>query len=950
MIANRVNDVASAETGQRPLRPVVGPGLRRLLHPVFGLFALLGVNGVYLAAVTGLEWWSGQRYQDYFYQLMFLGHLTLGLLLLVPFVVFGALHLRNAWPRPNRRAVRAGVALFSSGLVLVISGLVLTRLGGFEVRDPEVRSVAYWVHLVAPAVVIWLFLLHRLAGRAIRWRLGLQWAVLAVLLCAALLLIEKPAPGPDMVGRASYAGDGFRPSLAKTAGSGLIPPRALMMDDYCAKCHADVHAGWKYSAHRFSSFNNPAYRFSVRELRDQALQRDGNTLVARFCAGCHDLVPLFSGAFDDPRYDDINDPTASAGITCTGCHAITGIDSLRGNADYTIEAPEHYPFAFSESPFLQWVNRQLVKAKPEFHKRTYLKPLHRTPEFCGSCHKVFLPEQLNGYKWLRGQNHYDSFLLSGVSGHGASSFYYPPKAVEKCAQCHMPLQGSGDFGARYFDGSGELKVHGHQFPAANTALPKLLGMPAEVNQAHQAFLTGALRVDIFGVKQDGAITGALTGPIRPEVPDLQGGQTYLLEMVIRTLKLGHLFTQGTADSNEVWVSVEVYDDDRLIGRSGGMGKDGEVDPWSHFINAYLLDRQGNRIDRRNAQDIFTPLYNHQIPPGAADVVHYRLRLAEGTRGPIRVRVNVNYRKFDARYLRYFQGEAFRGNDLPVTVLASDQVVFPVTGSPISLEPQESPIQIWERWNDYGIGLLRKEQRGELRQAEAAFRQVEALGRGDGALNIARVYFREGRLDDAVASLERAAVAEVPPAPWVASWLSGLINKQNGFLDQATAEFERVLTTAFPEARRRGFDFSRDYRVIGELGQTLVERAKQERGPARRVQREELLDQARERFRQVLALDPENLTAHYNLAFIYRLLGEPEAAEEHARLHDRYRPDDNAGDRVIALHRSHNPAANHAAEAIVIYDLQRTGAYGLPLGEPAAGPKVVQRVSAEQPEH
>jgi hypothetical protein len=31
-----------------------------------------------------------------------------------------------------------------------------------------------------------------------------------------------------------------------------------------------------------------------------------------------------------------------------------------------------------------------------------------------------------------------------------------------------------------------------------------------------------------------------------------------------------------------------------------------VDPWSHFVNVYMLDREGNRIDRRNPQDIFTP--------------------------------------------------------------------------------------------------------------------------------------------------------------------------------------------------------------------------------------------------------------------------------------------------------------------------------------------------------
>ena len=87
--------------------------------------------------------------------------------------------------------------------------------------------------------------------------------------------------------------------------------------------------------------------------------------------------PFFAGRFDDPDYDDVRDPTAHAGITCTVCHAITNINSPRGNADFTIEEPLHYPFAFSENRLLQWVNQQLVKAKPSFHKRTFLKPFHR---------------------------------------------------------------------------------------------------------------------------------------------------------------------------------------------------------------------------------------------------------------------------------------------------------------------------------------------------------------------------------------------------------------------------------------------------------------------------------------------------------------------------------------------------------------------------------------------
>ena len=95
--------------------------------------------------------------------------------------------------------------------------------------------------------------------------------------------------------------------------------------------------------------------------------------------------------------------------------------------------------------------------------------------------------------------------------------------------------------------------------------------------------------------------------------------------MVRTLGVGHLFSQGTVDSNEIWVELIARSGDRVIGRSGGIGPDGTVDPYSHFINVYMLDRDGNRIDRRNPQDIFVPLYNKQIPPGAGQVVHFAPR-------------------------------------------------------------------------------------------------------------------------------------------------------------------------------------------------------------------------------------------------------------------------------------------------------------------------------------
>ena len=523
--------------------------------------------------------------------------------------------------------------------------MVLTQYSVFEIRSPTVRSFAYWVHVLSPLLVIWLFVLHRLAGPRIQWVLGLGWAgvAAAVVLCAIGWLLAGPTDSIAVSSAASA--QRFAPSLAQTVSGGTVSPDQYMQDQYCQECHADIHKNWSSSAHRLSSFNNPAYLFSIRETRALLLERDGNVTASRFCAACHDPVPLFSGAFDDPEFDHTQ-ASAQVGITCSVCHAVSAIASPRGNGAYVLSEPLHYPFTFSDNRFLRGLSRQLVKAKPDFHKKTFLKPLHRTAEFCGTCHKVHIPEALNKYRWLRGQNHYDTFLLSGVSGHGVSSFYYPDQAQKNCNSCHMPLQPSTDFGARYAEPLDALAVHSHLFPGANTALARLLELPEEVLAQHQNFLKDSLRVDIFGVREGGTIEGQQYAPIRPFVPALEPAKTYLIDVVLRTLRVGHTFTQGTTDSNEVWVDVQASEhgeyekdetdgkDGHVLGHSGSLAEDGTVDPWAHFVNSYVLDRNGQRIDRRNVQDIFVPLYSHQIPPGAADVIHYRLHVPKDIQGPI----------------------------------------------------------------------------------------------------------------------------------------------------------------------------------------------------------------------------------------------------------------------------------------------------------------------------
>lgn len=934
----------SKPAGNRPPKRkyvrAVGPGLRILLHVVLGLVALLGANSAYLASITAAEWFSGLTYQNYFYQYMFLGHLGLGLLLIVPFLVFGFVHLKNAYDRPNRRAVRVGLALFATGIVVLFSGIALTRLDFFEIRNPNIRSISYWAHVITPILAVWLYILHRLAGPRIKWRIGLAWGTTVAVIVLAMVSLHTQDPRKWNVKGPASGEQYFQPSLTRTATGNFIPAKTLMMDEYCMECHKENYDGWFHSAHHFSSFNNEPYLFSIKETREVALKRDGNVKASRWCAGCHDVVPFLSGAFDDPDFDLENHPTSQAGITCTVCHAITHVNSTRGNGDYTIEEPIHYPFAFSTNRFLQFLNQQMVKAKPEFHKKTFLKPLHKTAEFCSTCHKVSIPFEVNHYKeFLRGQNHYDTFLLSGVSGHGARSFYYPQKAEQNCNGCHMPLKSSDDFGAGFFNPTNQSTrfVHDHLFPSANTGVAHLRGQ-SEIVQAHIDFLKDTVRVDIFGIKEGGTIDRQLIAPLRPMIPALKRGKTYLIEVVLRTLTLGHTLTQGTSDSNELWVDMHVTSGGATIGRSGGLGEHNTVDPWSHFVNTYMLDQEGNRIDRRNPQDILTPLYSHQMPPGTGQVVHYALTVPENAKDSITIEARFQYRKFDTQYMQHVFGTNFL-NDLPIATMAADRVTFPIEGLNSIPINKETTIPLWQRWNDYGIGLLLEgnqgSEKGELVQAAHAFSKVEELGRADGPVNLARVHFKEGRLDDAVAALQRAANFE-PPAPrWTVAWFTGLVNKQNGFLDKAITEFKSILEDRYPELDERGFDFSKDYEVINELGLTLFERAKRERNSGNKERYQDFLVQARTRFLDTLEIDSENLTAHHNLSLLYATLGDETKASEHRKLHARYLPDSNARDRAIVIHRRNNPAADHAAQSIVIYPLQRHGAPELPDGSARA---------------
>jgi tetratricopeptide (TPR) repeat protein len=199
--------------------------------------------------------------------------------------------------------------------------------------------------------------------------------------------------------------------------------------------------------------------------------------------------------------------------------------------------------------------------------------------------------------------------------------------------------------------------------------------------------------------------------------------------------------------------------------------------------------------------------------------------------------------------------------------------------------QKSPIDpAWQRWNDYGIGYFltadADPKRPGLLQAVQAFEELvkrypeDKAALAHGYLNLARSHERNGELKKAGDALRKIKDDDLPAPPWTVAWFNGLVNAQNGYLDEAIKQFREILDPE-KQDRKRKFDFSKDYVVRNELGVTLYKRSQQEdEGSAEQAR---FLKEAINEFEQTLGLDAENLDAHYWLAQAYSRLGEPASA-------------------------------------------------------------------------
>jgi len=886
------------------------------LHRLSGLIlALLLLNSAYLAALPS---------PTIFYVANMLLHLFLGVAVLAI-----SLKLARQHPQASGAMLVAGAV----GLYVAVAGNTL-----------EHRWIL-WLHIVL--AIVGAALLAARLGRA-------KAAVVLLVLVVAgvgyryvlpprrLAIVNPPSPPLSMDEEGAGANSPFAPSSSNTNTGKIIPSNFFMDSEGCGRCHKDIYEEWKSSAHRFASFNNQFYRKSIEYMQDV-----NGTRGSKWCAACHDHAVFFNGRFDKPIKDQIDTPEAHAGLGCMSCHAIVHVGSTMGNSDFIVEYPPLHEIAASKNPTLQAIDYFITYLNPEPHRRTFLKPFMRDPEFCSACHKVHLDIPVNNYRWVRGFNDYDNWQASGVSGQGARSFYYP-KDTSGCADCHMPLVDSRD------PGNHNGKVHSHRFPAANTALPYVNHDEAQMQATEKFLKSGFITVDIFAVSpadenargsemvrraetpqanttfasgeevENNAPAvmrdvGRVAAPIDVSGAALEPGSTSRVDVVVRTRKIGHFFPGGTVDAFDVWLELQACDaTGKVIYWSGSVddaGK-GPVEAGAHFYRSYQLDGESNPINKRNAWQTRSLLYVKLIPPGAADTAHFRVKIPKDARGPIHFTTKLNYRKFSWYYTQFaYAGQPKPGQDpalltkeangleyefktipvnvsgkirdripdLPIITLASASAEVPIGKS------NWTPVvrkQDRERWNDWGIGLLLQ---GDLKGAEYAFKKVtEAEPEyADGWLNVARTLIQEGETDAAKPYVEKAlAINKELGRIW---FFKSAIQRADGDYDGALQSLE-ITRAKYPRDRvvlnqiARIYFLKRDYQA------------------------------ALEALRAVNAVDPEDVQMHYTAMLCYRGLHENAAADREEKLFRRFKADESS-QTITGRRRMVSPEDNNERQPI-----------------------------------
>ena len=669
----------------------------------------------------------------------------------------------------------------------------------------------------------------------------------------------------------------FLPSNATSSDGQFMNPKSFATAEYCGHCHQEAYHQWRESIHS-NSFRSPWYLKNVNLLIDEK-----GVQYSRHCEGCHNPVALLSG--DLTQGMPKKRPFEQEGVTCSTCHSIVSTDTT-GTGSYVMGVPAVLVDE-AGAPITRPVTDAEILAHLDRHSKAVMRPLYKTAEFCGACHKAAIPKTLDDYKWLRAISLYDEWQGASFTKQSPLPFYRKD-SVSTCQTCHMLREalpaGAVDPGAK--DG----KLVSHRWAAGNTLAPQYFKFDEQAAKVAEFLKNGfdgkgVFNVDIFALEKESAEATAkdvvLVAPLGLTSYSIAPGEALVADVVIQNKGIGHSFIPEQRDFYEAWVDFTVKDGaGKTLAESGFLQPDGNLDPGAHSFTNRLVNTKGELNDLHQIWHNRVLAYNNAFQSGRSQLVRYRFRLPKDISGQVSMTATVRYRRFNQHFLDYAMDK--KHYPLPIIDMASETKSIKIgENSPAASEPTEN--KEWMRWNNYGIGLL------DAQQYEAsvhAFERVAALrpDYADAFTNMAVVEISWEKYADAKANLAKAL--GILPGDPRALYYRAIVERQAGQIKEAIADLQAMLEK-YPRSkdglRELGFSYYQQHDYA----------------------------QAQAMYERLQVIDPDDLAAHYQLAILYRRQGDKQkSAIESAKFADQ-KDDPTASQYALEFLRKHPEVAGES---------------------------------------
>jgi len=556
---------------------------------------------------------------------------SLAVLLLHAVLFLAALGI-GLWRIPGCRRLPlalCGAACLVFGGIALVSGTA--SVGG--------QHAVVYAHVVAGVVSVGL--LARVGISLVREPRS-PWVLRGVVACGLLLLAGYGVGEYRRVAWSPPRYDAqacYRFLTATTAQQSGEPhfPSAIRIDgnsaSNCAPCHSDTIVSDRTRVRHGAADASAAYR---RTYADFVKRRGREAGV--WCQGCHS--PGSVTASDA----DVDAKREAGYVNCAACHGATDVHALYGNAALAIRGQQR-----ADSDL------RAVMVRRKYHSQRTLRPdLHRSAEFCGSCHRKNWSLPQNGYHWMPGPDELGQWQSSAFAP-GALFAPGERKGEKSCLGCH----------------------DAHQ-PDPPRARP-------------------AMTLDAFVRRGPGF---QLVEPLeRARTPG--AGDSLRLDIVVRNAGVGHDFPTGMPDLWETWLEVIAFErSGRPRAHSGDAGPEG-----AHTYRLIGLDRGGKPIVHGDLDRMTSVLEWRRIPSGAADVARYALTSPRAGLGGVRVRLLRRRRPDFSRWA----GET---EQVEPTVLA--EIVRPFIARGVAT-PEVMPDEP-QRWRNLGLALASVKSYPEALQA------------------------------------------------------------------------------------------------------------------------------------------------------------------------------------------------------------------------------------------